>query len=418
MKYVSLFISLAISFPFCIQAEEISSPTLYQKIQYEASLAYTQLSSNAWWTKIEPFNLYLGALPLKNKGHLEDITALGITRVLSLVEDFELKDGYFNTPVKSTDWKKNGIAHKQIQAIDFLPLTPEAIKEGIEYLAESLESGHTVYVHCKAGRGRSAAIVIAYLMQYHELSFDEAFALVQTARPQINLNNDQRQAISSYFSADQKEISSNSYLSEENLAYLLDNTLYYVIEGMSYSPDQHAPQALAAWLPSLEVESTLSRRNRYLREYQGDQDAAVKGAIKRNHNYIRQLKIAASSAVPVLGMPTSYSISLWYQLREIALIAAIYGHDIHDPEVRTKMVGALVTGDLMKLPSASVDMIARHLFKKILLKTGVTSVTSSVLPVHVIFNYFSDNAAKVSTHAISLFGGENRKEIPIEEYQS
>src|SRR5208282_4517297 len=71
-------------------------PSLYKKLTYEISLGYTQMSSDAWWTNVEPFNIYLGALPLKNKGHLEAIAGLGVTRVLSLVEEFELEEGYLN----------------------------------------------------------------------------------------------------------------------------------------------------------------------------------------------------------------------------------------------------------------------------------------------------------------------------------
>ena len=41
-----------------------STPSTYNKLKYESSLVYTQFTSTGWWTKIEPYNLYLGALPL------------------------------------------------------------------------------------------------------------------------------------------------------------------------------------------------------------------------------------------------------------------------------------------------------------------------------------------------------------------
>ena len=182
-----------------------STPSTYNKLKYESSLVYTQFTSTGWWTKIEPYNLYLGALPLKNKGHLDQILELGVTRVLSLVEDFELEDGWLNRPVKSQDWIDRSLEVKHIPAEDFLPVKAHEIAEGIEYLAQMLDEGHTVYVHCKAGRGRSATIVIAYLMQYQGISLEEAIAFVKEQRPQINLNPSQRQAILDYFGQSEEQ---------------------------------------------------------------------------------------------------------------------------------------------------------------------------------------------------------------------
>ena len=169
-----------------------------KKLTYEASLAYTKFNGNSWWSKIEPYNLYLGALPLNNLWHSEGISKLGVTHVLSMVEDFEMDEGWFNVPVKGQDWEKHGIVNKQIKAVDFLPLKQEEIEEGVKYLHSHLEKGKIVYVHCKAGRGRSASIVIAYLMKYHGFSFDQAFAFVKKQRPQINLNSGQRRAVHQY----------------------------------------------------------------------------------------------------------------------------------------------------------------------------------------------------------------------------
>jgi protein-tyrosine phosphatase len=415
-----------------------------QRLKYEASLAFTQWKAGPWWSKIEPYNIYLGALPLQNKGHFQQILDLGIHQVISVVEDFEMEDGYLNSPVKAVDWKKKGIDVKQIKAVDFLPLTREEIKTGIQELAESLKGGKTVYIHCKAGRGRSATIVIAYLMQHQLMSFDDAFALVQNARPQINLNSAQRQAILDYFdlappgpigpmgptrpvgptgpvgavgpvAPAAQNIAGYAQITEEKLTQILKNMLDYVIDGSSYPLGQHAPELLAGWMPSVTIESTLSRRNRYLSEYNGDQNAAAEASIARNHGFMRRFKVAVVGAVPFVGAPTSYSISLWHQLREIALIAAIHGHDVHNPEVKMKILSAVVDGNLLKLPAASVDLIARQIIKKVLVKAGLNAMMPA-LPAHLIFNYFTDNAAKVSTHAKAIFAGENSICIPREEY--
>lgn len=446
MKYLNalfLFIASLTSYQHLSASEEPAQnqesyySAFSKKVKYEVSLGYTKMGQNDWWTKIEPYNIYLGALPLKNEGHLEKIAELGVTGILCMVEDFELEAGWVNVPVTPQDWEKIGINVEHIQAVDFNPLTRSEIERGVAYLAVMLEQGHIVYVHCKAGRGRSATIVVAYLMQYQLLSFDEALSFVKDQRPQINLNSYQRQAVIDYFSPDQAEsdadISANdstpssegisSYfetvnpVTEERLAAILENMLYYVIEGVSSSSEVKATDGLAGWIPSIEVESTLSRRNRYLREYEGDQEAATEAAIKRNQSTIKKLKTMAVGFLPLIGMPTSYSIKLWHQLREIALIAALHGHDLQDHEVKTKILHALVGGNLLKIPAASLDFVARQVVKKILLQIGLQGVASSaVLPAHLIFNYFTDNSAKVSTHAQELFAGENSLPIPVEEY--
>ncbi len=64
-----------------------------------------------------------------------------------------------------------------------------------------------IYVHCKAGRGRSATIVVAYLLKYGTegqtfKNFDEAYGFVKKIRPQINLNKNQQSTILEYWRQD------------------------------------------------------------------------------------------------------------------------------------------------------------------------------------------------------------------------
>lgn len=407
-------------------------PSYWQQIKYETSLAYTKYGAmDMWWTKIEPFNLYLGALPLKNEGHLEKISELGVTDVLSLVESFEMKDGWVNTPVKGQDWEGKGISFKQIQAADFLPLKQEEIEEGAQHLNTLLQQGRTIYVHCKAGRGRSASIVIVYLMKFQGFSFDKAFELVKEQRPQINLNDQQRGAILEYFAKESKEVplinqnpsltekmysvfQNTTYMSEDGLVELLDHMLYYVINGKSYSPEKVMPEMLSSWIPSLDVESTLERRDQYLRQYEGNQVAATEAAIKDSRSLTRQFISLAANAIPFIGGPTNHSIALWYQLREIALIAAIHGHDLNDPKVKMNILSCLVGGNLLKAPAETVDFIARKVIKKMIGQMGISTLGMGI-PAHLIFNYFTDNAAKVSAHAKLVFAGENSILIPPEE---
>lgn len=52
----------------------------------------------------------------------------------------------------------------------------------------SLQDG-VVLVHCNAGVSRAAAIVIGFLMNSEEISFNSAFTVVKNARPSICPNS-------------------------------------------------------------------------------------------------------------------------------------------------------------------------------------------------------------------------------------
>ena len=45
----------------------------------------------------------------------------------------------------------------------------------IAFIKEAIDRGSGILVHCYAGVSRSATIVIAFLMQEKNMSFDEAF---------------------------------------------------------------------------------------------------------------------------------------------------------------------------------------------------------------------------------------------------
>jgi protein-tyrosine phosphatase len=56
------------------------------------------------------------------------------------------------------------------------------------FLARSRREGKNCLVHCAWGVSRSAAVVLAFLMAYHELTLDQALALLKEKRPVIQPN--------------------------------------------------------------------------------------------------------------------------------------------------------------------------------------------------------------------------------------
>ncbi|ORZ38153.1 protein-tyrosine phosphatase-like protein [Catenaria anguillulae PL171] len=62
------------------------------------------------------------------------------------------------------------------------------LRDATVFIHDARKANHTVYVHCKAGKSRSATVVIAYLMLYHGYSFDAAWSHVKAMRPAVAPN--------------------------------------------------------------------------------------------------------------------------------------------------------------------------------------------------------------------------------------
>lgn len=177
-----------------------------KRLVYEISLAYNCIRNKidpVKWPKYDAItdDLFLGRLPTKNDNdHISFPQDFEIGAVLSMVEHFENHSlGILTDPVTPEDWKSLGIEHLQIEAKDFHPLTIDEIREGVEFIEENIEKGLKVYVHCKAGRSRSAAIIIAYLVKNGICeTVEDAIAFVKQKRPVIKLGAQKIESIEKY----------------------------------------------------------------------------------------------------------------------------------------------------------------------------------------------------------------------------
>ena len=182
-----------------------------KKLIFETSLMGTvvnyEVKHKPWHNDIIPHKLTLGAIPMSNYTPLEEFKDKKITAVLTALEPHEWKRAnLFGVPVKGQDWQAAHIKHYIIETADFTPLSQESIRKGVDFIKENIldNNGH-VYVHCKAGKGRSATIVICYLLQYGELhglppfTVDEAIIYAKEMRPVIKINPEQKQAIETFY---------------------------------------------------------------------------------------------------------------------------------------------------------------------------------------------------------------------------
>lgn len=76
--------------------------------------------------------------------------------------------------------------------------------EAVEFIEEQTKSGKKVYVHCKAGRGRSVSVAMAHLLKSKAYAnFLDAYKFFKGVRPQISLNSRQQATIQQYQNANE-----------------------------------------------------------------------------------------------------------------------------------------------------------------------------------------------------------------------
>jgi atypical dual specificity phosphatase len=81
--------------------------------------------------------------------------------------------------------------HHQIEqmwmpTIDYTHPSYGDVCRAVEFIDQNVTDGKSVYIHCKAGRGRSATVAICWLMKAKQISAAEAQAWLNSKRPFVN----------------------------------------------------------------------------------------------------------------------------------------------------------------------------------------------------------------------------------------
>lgn len=165
----------------------------WRQVRHETGLTLAQWSSQPRRSRLGLRPLVLGSLPLEERGDREALRALGVTRVFSLLEAYEREPGWLWTPI--TDYGGNATTWYPLADHAPLPTQDMQLYDWAMAIAVAIHTHHVVYVHCRAGVGRSASLVVAYLMLAERLDFPAAEQEVRRWRPQVRLNPRQRNAL-------------------------------------------------------------------------------------------------------------------------------------------------------------------------------------------------------------------------------
>uniref|UniRef100_A0A8C4ZPF4 Serine/threonine/tyrosine-interacting protein n=1 Tax=Gadus morhua TaxID=8049 RepID=A0A8C4ZPF4_GADMO len=125
--------------------------------------------------------LFLGPYSAAMKSKLPNLESQGVTHVVCVRQDIEanfIKPNFQHT----FRYLVLDIADNPVEnIIRFFPMTKE-------FIDSSIDTGGKVLVHGNAGISRSAALVIAYLMETFGMKYRDAFSHVQERRFCINPN--------------------------------------------------------------------------------------------------------------------------------------------------------------------------------------------------------------------------------------
>jgi len=176
---------------------------MFARVTFLPTLAYNvameRVSSRRWWDRIDQ-SVILGALPFRSKYTEDLIKDEKIKGVVSMNEDYEL--ALFSH--QSEGWSKMGVNFLQLSTTDiFCAPSQTKLRQGVQFMREIAQdsAGESVYVHCKAGRTRSATLVGCYLMEVHRKEGwgpEQAVDHMRSVRPHILLHNKQWEALREY----------------------------------------------------------------------------------------------------------------------------------------------------------------------------------------------------------------------------
>jgi atypical dual specificity phosphatase len=125
-------------------------------------------------------DVLVGAYPL-DRGDVNVLKRLGVSRVLNLAEDKEYPGGE-RTAVESA-LAEAGIQETRLTLVDYGDLPPATLEQAVGEAVSWLRAGNRVYIHCRAGWQRSAAVAAGVVAIQDGLEIEEALAQVRTRKP-------------------------------------------------------------------------------------------------------------------------------------------------------------------------------------------------------------------------------------------
>jgi hypothetical protein len=178
----------------CAEADELSTFHRTFDLFYPAiRFAYERGFGNQWFDQITPGagipeELWMGGAPTYARDY-DFLLDVGIGAVMNIRAE---------RPDDTAFYDAHGIAHIRYCVPDIATPSDDVLSDGVSWIHSQVRAGRPVLVHCAKGRGRSAAMLAAYLMRYHGMTFDEAAALLKSRRRLVKLEDRHRASLEAW----------------------------------------------------------------------------------------------------------------------------------------------------------------------------------------------------------------------------
>ena len=151
--------------------------------------------------------LIVGALPL-DAADVRMLAALGVGRVLNLVEDREYPRGARRKLERA--YAAAGIEELRLSSEDYAGLSAELLEQTTAQVNGWLDAGEIVYLHCRAGWQRSAAVAAATIALRDGLEPEAALRRIQELKPSADPLPQQREDLERWFQTRAEDPSAGS----------------------------------------------------------------------------------------------------------------------------------------------------------------------------------------------------------------
>jgi predicted protein tyrosine phosphatase len=141
-------------------------------------------------------HLIVGAVPL-DSSDVDKLTALHVSRVLNLVHDAEYKRGERRKVERAL--AEAAIEEERLPTEDYGNLRPEVLDDATAQVNAWLDEGQVVYLHCRAGWQRSAAVASATIALREGIEIDAALQRVQALKPNADPLPHQREDLAAWW---------------------------------------------------------------------------------------------------------------------------------------------------------------------------------------------------------------------------
>lgn len=172
--------------------EPLTMKWLAARISFVPTLAWNLLLGRLlrvrnWWDAIDE-HVLVGAFPFGVDA--DRLAEEGVGGVVNTCEEYAGPcDAY----------QRLGIQQLRIPTIDFQSPDYASVVAAVEFMDTCVAEGKRIYVHCKAGRGRSATVAMCWLMHTYGMTPEEAQQHLLDKRAHVHRRLAERDVVKRYY---------------------------------------------------------------------------------------------------------------------------------------------------------------------------------------------------------------------------